>query len=181
MTQTGARRRSAPQAEADGSRGRSARMPLGKGEIGRSRDVLVLALAAGVLLVAGELLPVYTVDVAGMRSCEATALADQAESCAPLGGERHAFALVLLGVFTLAMAWGASAGRSRPAGAALLAIGVLVLVIVLGMDLPHALAGGALGPAYEDANAVPALGLYLQLAGGLLAVIAGALRLRRPS
>jgi hypothetical protein len=181
MTQTGAGRRSAPQTEADGSRGSAPRARPPKGKNGGSRDVLFLALAAGLLLIAAELVPVYTVDIAGMRSCEATALADQAENCAPLGGERHAFALVLLGVFTLAMAWGASAGRSRPAGAALVAVGALVLLIALVRDLPDALAEGALGAAYEDAKAVPGLGLWFELVAGVLALVAGGLRLRRPS
>jgi hypothetical protein len=141
--------------------------------------VLLLALAAGVLLIAADILTVFSVDV-GSTSCEALASPDVADFCATSGAERHSFALIVLGLFTLAMAWGASAGRSRPAGAALVLVGATVLAIALFGDLPDAGQEGVIGVRYEAAKASPGLGFWLELAGGGLALVAGVLRLRRP-
>jgi hypothetical protein len=180
MTRTGARRERAPQTEADGSSGLRSRLRFGSGRAGGAADVLALAIAAGLLLIAAEFLLVFSVDV-GATSCEATASPDVADFCATTGGERHSYAFVLLGLFTLAMAWGATVGRSRPAGAALLLVGAVVLAIALLGDLPDASAEGIIGVRYESANASPGLGFWLELVAGALAVAAGVLRLRRPS
>ena len=131
------------------------------------------------LLVAAELLNVYSVDVGG-TSCEAIASADVADLCATSGLERHSGALILLGLFTLAMAWGATAGRSRPAGAALLLVGATVLTIALLGDLPDVFSEGVVGTRYAEAEASPGLGFWFELAGGALALGAGVLRISRP-
>ena len=180
MTQAGAEREDAPQTGADGSTGRGPRQRFGRGSAGGSADVLALAVAAGLLLIVAEFLLNFSIDV-GATSCEATASPDVADFCATTGGERHSYALVLLGLFTLAMAWGAAIGRSRPAGAALVLVGVVVIAIALLGDLPDARSEGIIGVRYEAAKASPGPGLWVELVGGLLAVVAGVLRLRRPS
>ena len=180
MTEAGARRASASQTDSDSSSGLRSRMQFGRGVTGASVTVLALALAAGVLLIAAEFLLVFSVEV-GATSCEATASPDVADFCATTGGERHSYALVLLGLFTLAMAWGAAIGRSRPAGAALVLVGAVVIAIALFGDLPDARSEGIIGVRYEAAKASPGLGLWLELVGGVLAVVAGVLRLRRAS
>ena len=141
--------------------------------------MLGLAGVAGVLLIAAEVLNVFSVDVGG-TSCEAVASPDVADFCATSGFERHSGALILLGVFTLAMAWGATAGRSRPAGAALLLVGGVVLAIALLGDLPDVFSEGVVGAKYAEAQASPGLGFWFELAGGALALAAGVVRISRP-
>ena len=180
MTQARTRRSNAPQTEIDGSSGPGSRRRSVERRAGGLPVVLALALAAGLLMIVTEFLLVFSVTV-GMTSCEATASPDVADFCATTGGERHSYALILLGLFTGFMAWGAAIGRSRPAGAALIVVGAVVVAIALLGDLPDAYSEGIIGPRYDDAQSSPALGLWLELAGGALAVVAGVLRLRRPS
>jgi hypothetical protein len=86
---------------------------------------------------------------------------------------------VLLGPLTAAMAWGAGVGRSRPAGAALLAVGLVVLGIALLIDPPVTDETGAIGPRFEGARAQAEIGFTLELVAGALASLAGATRLLR--
>ena len=179
MTRTGAGRNDAPQTAPDVSSGLWARLRLEQADSWFLRGVLGLAAAAGLLLIVAEFLDVFSVYVGG-ASCEAVASPDVADLCAATGFERHTGALVVLGLFTLAMAWGASAGRSRPAGVALLIVGGVVLAVALLGDLPAVSAEGIIGTRYAEARAVPGLGFWLELVAGALALGAGALRVSRP-
>jgi hypothetical protein len=105
---------------------------------------------------------------------------DLADDCDQLGFERSSVALLLLGLLTFAMGAGAALGRSRPAAIALVAIGVVVLGIALLSDLPASDDTGLLGRNYEQANASAGTGLWFEVIGGALAIVAGALRLVRP-
>jgi hypothetical protein len=180
MTQADARRENASQTEGDGSSGSRSRPRFIRARAGRATDLLALAVVAGLLMIAAEFLLVFSVTVGG-TSCQATASPDVAEFCATTGGERHSYALILLGLFTLLMAWGAAIGRSRPAGAALVIVGAVVIAIALLGDLPDAYSEGIIGPRYEDAQSSPAIGLWIELVAGVLAVVAGVMRLRRPA
>jgi hypothetical protein len=138
------------------------------------------ALSA-LLLAITEFLTVASVDVAS-GSCEVIndsnpSLADR---CSLSGFERHGGAFILLAVLVAAMAIGASAGRSRPAAVALVAIGVLVLGLTLLIDLPQTHQAGAIGRDFEGATAQAGPGFFTELLGGLLALGAGAARLLRP-
>ena len=160
-------------------------------ETGRRRaargaaDGLALAVTgagmlAALLLVLADFLPIVSVDVAG-GSCEvindtSPALAD---ACEQSGFERHGPALVLLALVLAAMAWGAGLGGSRPAAAALLVVGLVVLVIALLIDLPVTDDTGAIGPRFDGAEARAEIGFTLELAAGALAAVAGAARLWR--
>jgi hypothetical protein len=88
--------------------------------------------------------------------------------------------LLLLGLLTFVMGTGAALGRSRPAALALIAIGVVVLGLTLGVDLPASDDTGLIGRDYAEASAQPGIGLWFELGGGILAVLAGALRVIRP-
>jgi hypothetical protein len=96
-------------------------------------------------------------------------------SCVTRGGEEHAYALVLLGLVAAVMAWGAAVGRSRPAALALLAIGAAVVAIALITDVPDIHKTGVLGERFDNAKAEAGPGLYLEIAGGALALAAGAM------
>ena len=136
---------------------------------------------AGLLMVVTEFLTVASVDVAN-GSCEVINDANRAlaDRCALSGFERHGGAFVLLGLLTLVMAVGASAGRSRPAAVALVVLGALVLGLSLISDLPQTHETGAIGSNFEGASAAAGAGLFTELAAGVLAVAAGAVRLLRP-
>jgi hypothetical protein len=89
------------------------------------------------------------------------------------GHAQHSFALVVLGIAALAMAYGATRRGSRPAMAALLTVGVVALVIALVGDLPDATSSGAYGKNFADARAVRGSGFYLETLGAFLLLIAG--------
>lgn len=142
--------------------------------------VTVAGLIAGLLLVVTEFTTIASVDVAS-GSCEVINDSDRAlaDRCSLSGFERHGGAFILLGLMTGAMAWGAGVGRSRPAAVALLAIGGLVLVLSLFLDLPQTSKTGAIGRNFEGATAGAGTGLYLELIAGGLAAWAGVARLVR--
>ena len=123
-------------------------------------------------MIATEFSTIASVEVRGGPPCEDVANAAAAEQCVKKGGEQHSYALLLLGLGTLAMGLGAALGRSRPASAALVAIGALVLAIALLSDLPDTRETGLIGEAYEaEANSGP--GLIYEIVGGALAAVAG--------
>jgi amino acid transporter len=143
--------------------------------------VAVAALAAGVLMLLTEVTTVISIDVA-VGSCDSIydtnpALADD---CTQTGLERSSVALLLLALLTLVMGVGAAFGKSRPAAVALLVIGVVLLGITLLVDLPASDETGLIGRRYAAAEASAGSGLWLELAAGVLAVCAGALRVIRP-
>jgi hypothetical protein len=140
--------------------------------------VLVLGIAASILLVLTEVTNLVVIDVTGAGCEDAVADPDTAEDCEITGGDQHSFALVLIAVLCAVMAVGAGLGGSRPAGFALLIAGLLVVGITLIGDLPDTSSTGQVGRAFEDAEANTGPALWFELVGGVLAVVAGALRLR---
>jgi hypothetical protein len=93
------------------------------------------------------------------------------------GGSHHAYALLVIGLFCLPMAWGAIRGGSRPATIALAALGGVALIIVLAIDLPDIHKTGVIGKRFTDASASPKTGFYLETLGALLLLLAGSARL----
>ena len=89
------------------------------------------------------------------------------------GWERHGPALIVIGAFALVMLLGAVRG-ARPAMVAVFACGLAALVVALGLDLPHLDDTGQVGRLYTDASAGPEVGFWLEVAGGVLLVLAGA-------
>jgi hypothetical protein len=145
---------------------------------GLALAVALLGVLAAALMIVADFLSVVSVDVAN-GSCEVINDSDPglADGCRQSGFERHGPALVLLGLLTAAMAWGAGPGGSRPAAAALVAIGLVVLGITLLIDLPVTNDTGAIGPRFEGATAQAESGFWVELAAGVLAALAGAARL----
>jgi hypothetical protein len=141
-----------------------------------------MAVAAAVLMFLTEFTTVISVDVA-VGSCDTIydTSPSLADDCEQTGFERSSVALLLLGLLTLAMGFGAALGKSRPAAVALVVIGLVVLGITLGLDLPASDDTGLIGRRYAAAEAAAGTGLWLELVGGVLAVLAGLLRLLRPN
>jgi hypothetical protein len=143
--------------------------------------VATAALVAGVFMLLAEVTTVISVDLRN-TSCEVIydsnpALADD---CSQTGLERSSVALSLLGLLNFAMGIGAAFGRSRPAALALIAIGLVVIGITLLGDLPASDDTGLIGRDYDQAEASAGIGLQFELIGGILAVVAGLLRVIRP-
>jgi hypothetical protein len=143
--------------------------------------VAAAAFVAAVLMLLTEVTTVISIDVA-VGSCDSIydTSPELADDCEQKGFERSSVALLLLGLLTLAMGVGAAFGKSRPAALALIAIGVVVLGITLLIDLPASDETGLIGRRYAAAEATAETGLWLELVGGALAVVAGLIRVLRP-
>jgi hypothetical protein len=138
--------------------------------------VFVLGVAAALLMVLAEVTSLYSIEVA-TATCSDIADVDLADKCDTSGGEQHSFALVPLAILTAIMAVGGGLGGSRPAGFALLGVGVIVLLITLVGDLPDTTKTGEVGSNFTSAHAEKGSGFWFELVAGVLAVAAGALRL----
>lgn len=136
--------------------------------------VLLLALLGAILMVVSEFATLRSVKVL-TASCSDLADPSLRGSCVTHGGEEHAYALVLMGIVAALMAWGAAIGRSRPAAVALLAVGAAVVAIALATDVPDIHKTGVLGDRFENAHAEAGPGLYLEIAGGAMVLVAGAM------
>jgi hypothetical protein len=143
--------------------------------------VAAAALLAGVLMLLTEVTTVIRVDLRN-TSCEVIYDSNPslADDCSQTGLERSSVALLLFGLITFAMGAGAAFGKSRPAAVALIAIGAIVLGFTLLGDLPASDDTGLIGRDYEQAEASAGIGLWFELAAGILAVLAGLLRVIRP-
>jgi hypothetical protein len=136
--------------------------------------VLVLGILAAIFMVVSEFATLRSVKVL-TASCGDLADPSLRGSCVTHGGEEHSYALVLMGLVTALMAWGAALGRSRPAGIARIAIGAAVVAIALLTDVPDIHKTGVLGERFDSAHATAGPGLWLEIAGGALALAAGAM------
>ena len=140
--------------------------------------IFVVGLVAALLLIVTEFTTIASVTVAS-GSCEDNNDSNPklADRCSLSGFERHGGAFILFGLAVGAMAVGASAGRSRPAAVALIAIGAMVVVWSLALDLPQTSKTGAIGSNFEGATGHKEVGLYLEIFAGGLAILAGIMRL----
>jgi hypothetical protein len=148
--------------------------------------IVALALIAALLLVVAELSTIASVSVEG-ESCEVVndANPELADRCSLSGWERHGGALILIAL--VAAGAGAALAASRvdatTAAVLLLALGAVTLGLALIGDLPVTNDTGAIGLDFDGATGSAGLGFYLELTGGALLVLAGALGLissRRP-
>jgi hypothetical protein len=145
--------------------------------LGASRlAILVLGGGGGLLLLVSDFLTLYHVDVV-TASCSDLASPKLRDACTTTGGGHHGYALAILGVIALVMAYGAAVGASRPAGIALVVLGVAALGIALLVDRPDIHKTGIVGTQFSSAEAKPGTGYWLELAGAALVIASGALRL----
>jgi hypothetical protein len=172
-----------PEAANDASRGSAARTDAATGDFSRRiRDsgrlgwvLLGLAFVAAVVLVVAEFSTV------SYRTIGIGACADRVgpDKCRTIGHDAHAYALVILAVVGLVMAWGAVVGRSRAAAFATAAIGIAVLVIALALDLPGLDDQRGLEKLYNDVGTHVGNGFRLELLGGVLLLLVGGLAVGR--
>ena len=169
---------SPPEAAANPSKGPAGLPGLLRG-IGLLRmAVLALGLASGLLLVAADLTTIRSVTVL-TATCESLASPEQQDLCRQTGGEQHSYALLLLGPFAILLAAAAALAGSRPAAAALVAVGAVVFAITLVGDVPDMGKTGVVGDRFDSAEASAGPALWLEAAGAALAVLGGTLFLSR--
>ena len=125
------------------------------------RALMAGALAGAVLLIVADFSAVREVTVL-------TVVRDRVH-----GGSEHFFALAVLGVVALPLAWGAGTGGSRPAMRLLAVIGLVALVVVLAVDLPRLAHTEGLAQRYDDASGGAGPGFARELAGAALLVACG--------
>jgi len=126
-----------------------------------TRLLLVPSVLGAVMLIVAEFLPLYEIRVI---------------TAVPNGGRHgtgahHGYALLVIGLAMLPMAWGAVIGGSRPAAFALLALALIALFVVLAIDLPDLNETGLIGRTYEEAQARPQVGFLVESLGATLALL----------
>jgi hypothetical protein len=131
------------------------------GEIDASALPIAAAFAGAILLIVADLSTLIQIRVLTVSKDTIS------------GGSHHAYALLILGIFALPMAYGATRGASRPAMAALAVIGLVALVIMLAVDLPDIHKTGVIGQRFTDASASPRIGFYLETVGAFLLLLSG--------
>jgi len=89
------------------------------------------------------------------------------------GHDQHSWAMVILGVAAIPMAYGAARRRARPAMLGLALLGTVALLISLIGDLPDTRSTGVIGERYEEAAAQAGAGFYFETAGGVLLLMSG--------
>jgi hypothetical protein len=87
------------------------------------------------------------------------------------GGDLHSYALGVIGLVMLPMAYGAVVRHARPAAVALIVLALAACVIVLFVDRPVLDDTGLIGRTYDLAEARPAVGFYLESLGAVLALV----------
>ena len=131
------------------------------------RLAAALSIVAVALLVAAEFSTIYEVTVGSLEVVQRSSS----------GGENHGYALFVVAVFALALTVVALRFGGRAPALGLVALGVVVLVVALAVDLPDTRGSGRLPEslAYEDARARAGAALGLEIVGGVLLVAAGGL------
>jgi hypothetical protein len=118
-------------------------------------------LVGALLLIVAEFLPLYEI---------------RAVTAVPAGGHHttgphHGYALGVIGLALIPMAWGAVRGGSRPAAIAAVVLAVLALFVALAIDLPDLNETGLIGRTYDQAEARPRVGFFVETLGATLALL----------
>jgi hypothetical protein len=130
------------------------------------RALAGVAALAVLLLAVSEFLPLFKIVVGSLET----------ERESRVGWRNHGFAMLLLGLASIPMILGALRG-ARPAMIALAVIGILVIVVAMTVDLPNATDEGLYGERYDDAEARPSTGFFVETLGGVLLLASGGLML----
>jgi hypothetical protein len=128
--------------------------------------VTAAAIVGAALLVVAELVDLYHVvspDGHLVAGAKATVT----------GGEHHSYALVVIALAALAATLAARWAVQPMLALAVAALGAIALLIVLIGDLPDVTSSGLTRGPLEQAEAEPAVGFWLELAGALVTLTAG--------
>jgi hypothetical protein len=129
---------------------------------GRGLELIAfLALLGASLLIVAEFLDLYRVQRGAVLVREQT------------GGDHHSYALLVAGAAAIVAVLVARSTGAWPPAAAASTLGLLALLVVLFGDLPDANSSGLTADA-RIAEADPAAGLWVELAGAIVTTTAGA-------
>ncbi len=122
---------------------------------------LVVLLVGALLLIVAEFMTLYEI---------------RAVTAVPAGGTKsvgghHAYALLIVGVVLVPMAFGAVRGGSRPAAIAVLVLALVAAGIVAFVDLPDLNETGLIGRTYDEAQARPRAGFFVESQGATLLLV----------
>lgn len=156
-----------PEASSQYSRGLApSRRPAGHFSAALRAAILGTTALGALLLVVAEFTTLFTVHTPG--------------ASAPIKsvgtGSHDSYALILVAVLAVVLAWAAVSTGNRWALVALVAVGIVALLIALVGDLPDAQATGTIGSiqsGFKSASNKPSAGLYLETLGAIMLVIAG--------
>ncbi len=98
--------------------------------------------------------------------------------CETAGGDAHSYALWLVALVVVVFTFGVALGRSRPAALGIVACGLIALGIAVLVDLPDLDSLRGLDASYTQVHAHTGAGFWFEVAGGVLAVLAGLVGLR---
>jgi hypothetical protein len=122
---------------------------------------LVPLVAGALLLIVAEFVPVREIKAVTVVPPGGTST----------GGDLHSYALGIIALAMLPMAYGAVMRAARPAAVALIVLSVAACVIVLFVDRPVLDDAGLIGRTYDLAEARPAVGFYLESLGAVLGLV----------
>jgi hypothetical protein len=131
------------------------------------RTVLAAGILGAILLVVAEFAPLLHVHAAGHAHPVRTVTTSSHDS----------YAQVPIAVLAVALAWSAWRSGSRFALLAVGVLGLLALGIAVFGDLPDAHSTGLVGSTrtgLASASSSPAIGLFLETAGGIFLVLTAA-------
>jgi hypothetical protein len=122
---------------------------------------LLPIVVGALLLIVAEFLPLYEI---------------RAITTVPAGGRtsagsHHGYALLVIGLALLPMAAAAVLGGSRPAAVALVVLSLIALFVALAIDLPDLNETGLIGRTYDQAEARPRVGFFVETLGATLALL----------
>src|SRR4051794_6792778 len=123
--------------------------------------LLVPIVVGALLLIVAEFLPLYEIRTI-------TVVPDGGRTSS---GSHHGYALLIIGLAMLPMAVGAVRGGSRPAAIALVVLSLIALFVALGIDLPDLNETGLIGRTYDQAEARPRVGFFIETLGATLALL----------
>jgi hypothetical protein len=128
--------------------------------------ILGSALLGALLLVVAEFTTLFTIHAVGVSGVYKSVRT----------GSHDSYAMILVAVLAVVLAWGAVSTGNRWALVALLAVGIAALLISLIGDLPDAQASGTIGSVqagFKTATNKPSAGLYLETLGAIVLMISG--------
>ena len=138
------------------------------------RGLIVIALAAGILLIVSQFLDFRAIEVGqpGYVGIQEIAQAPRLEAETPL--DNHSVLLVVAGALAVLAAVGTAFSRKRFTGLVLVLAGAVVLAIALLVDLPAGLDTADAELAFAGVKGVLLSGFWLEVGAGAVLLVSGA-------
>jgi hypothetical protein len=138
------------------------------------RGLIVIALAAGALLIVSQFLDFRAIEVGqpGYVDVQDIARAPRVESATPF--DQHSLVLVAAGVLAVLAAAAAALSRRRVSGLVLVLAGALTLAVALLVDLPAGLDTADAEIAFSGVKGILLSGFWLEIGAGAVLLVSGA-------